>query len=88
VPVPAGVGLPAWLTCFPSFGFLLCAPTGREADCAQPFTDRGLHAAIVGQIDDSGQLALRLGDARATVLDLAVDRVTRLGRRDHGPAPG
>ncbi|MGH3546801.1 MAG: AIR synthase related protein [Pseudonocardiaceae bacterium] len=81
VSVPRGVELPAWLTCFPSFGFLLCAPAGREADCAQPFTDRGLHAAVVGRIDDSGQLALRLGDTCATVFDLAVDDVTRLGRR-------
>lgn len=80
VPVPPGVGLLTWLTCFPSFGFLLCAPAGREAECAQPFLDRGLHAAVVGRIDDSGQLALRLGGASATVLDLAVDDVTRLSR--------
>lgn len=80
VPVPEGVDLAAWLTCFPSFGFLLCVPPGREADCARPFSDRGLHAAVVGRIDDSGQLALRRAGARATVLDLAVDDVTRLGR--------
>jgi uncharacterized protein len=80
VPVPPGVGLAAWLTCFPSFGFLLCAPAGREADCVKPFLDRGLHAAVVGHIDDSGQLALRLGGASATVFDLTVDNVTRLGR--------
>ncbi|MGH3769295.1 MAG: AIR synthase related protein [Pseudonocardiaceae bacterium] len=80
VPTPPCVELRAWLTCFPSFGFLLCSPAGREADCAQPFLDRGLHAVAVGRIDDSGQLALRLGGACATVLDLAVDDVTRLGR--------
>ncbi|MDT7597624.1 MAG: uncharacterized protein QOJ06_3170 [Pseudonocardiales bacterium] len=80
VPVPSGVGLAAWLTCFPSFGFLLCAPAGREGDCAQPFLDRGLSAVVVGRIDDSGLLALRVGGASATVLDLAVDDVTRLGR--------
>jgi uncharacterized protein len=80
VPAPSGVGLAAWLTCFPSFGFLLCAPAGREADCAQPFLDRGLSAAVVGRIDDSGLLALRVGGVSATVFDLAVDDVTRLGR--------
>jgi selenophosphate synthetase-related protein len=80
LPIPRGVDLPAWLTCFPSFGFLLCAPPGREAECAQPFLDRGLHAAVVGRIDDSGRLGLRLASASATVLDLAVDAVTRLGR--------
>jgi selenophosphate synthetase-related protein len=80
VPRPAGIELPAWLTCFPSFGFLLCIPPGREADCAQPFLDRGLHAAVVGRIDDSGRLVLRLAGDCATVLDLAVDDVTRLSR--------
>jgi selenophosphate synthetase-related protein len=80
VPMPSGVGLAAWLTCFPSFGFLLCTPAGREGDCAQPFLDRGLSAVVVGRIDDSGLLALRVGGASATVLDLAVDDVTRLGR--------
>jgi uncharacterized protein len=87
VPVPPGIGLPAWLTCFPSFGFLLCAPAGREADCAQPFTDRGLHAAVIGRIDDSGRLALRLGGVCATVLDLTIDDVTRLSRPQSRPAP-
>jgi uncharacterized protein len=80
LPVPPGVDLAAWLTCFPSFGFLLCVPPGREADCAQPFADRGLHAAVVGRIDDSGLLSLQLARACATVLDLTVDDVTRLGR--------
>jgi selenophosphate synthetase-related protein len=80
LPIPQGVELPDWLTCFPSFGFLLCAPPGREAECAQPFLDRGLHAAVVGRIDDSGRLSLRLTSASATVLDLAVDDVTRLDR--------
>jgi selenophosphate synthetase-related protein len=80
IPIPPGVALPAWLTCFPSFGFLLCVPPGREADCVQPFLDRGLHAAVVGRIDDSGHLALRSAGSCATVFDLAVDDVTRLSR--------
>jgi selenophosphate synthetase-related protein len=80
IPIPPGVALPAWLTCFPSFGFLLCVPPGREADCMQPFLDRGLHAAVVGRIDDSGHLALRSAGSCATVFDLAVDDVTRLSR--------
>lgn len=80
LPAPAGVALPAWLTCFPSYGFLLCAPAGREAECAQPFLDRGLPAAVVGRIDGSGLLSLRLGGQSAPVLDLAASPVTRLQR--------
>jgi len=80
VPVPDGVALADWLTCFPSFGFLLCAPNGREAECAAAFRDRGLHAEVVGRLDDTGELALRLGNAAATVLDLTSAGVTGLAR--------
>lgn len=80
VPVPAGVPLEKWLTCFPSFGFLLCAPAGREAELAAAFTDRGLYAAVVGRLDDSGVLALRRGGETATVLDLATTTITGLAR--------
>lgn len=79
LPVPTGVTLPTWLTCFPSFGFLLCVPPGREQECAAAFLDRGLHAATIGRIDDSGELALRLGAMCATVLDMTVP-ITGLGR--------
>ena len=57
----------AWLTCFPAYGFLLCSPPGRESDCVAAFHARGLDAALVGQIDESGVLALRSADQLATV---------------------
>ena len=69
-PAPDGVPMQDWLTCFPAYAFLLCAPPGREDDCLSAFRTRGLEAAVVGEIDDSGLLALRSGDQRATVLDL------------------
>ncbi|GAA2566831.1 AIR synthase related protein [Pseudonocardia hydrocarbonoxydans] len=80
LPVPDGVDLAAWLTCFPSFGFLLCAPAGREDELVAAFTGRGLHAAALGVLDDSGRLDLRLGQARATVFDVGADAVTGLAR--------
>ncbi len=80
LPVPDGVGLAAWLTCFPSFGFLLCAPAGREEELAGAFTARGLRAAVLGILDDTGLLALRRGDAVATVLDVGAEPVTGLVR--------
>lgn len=80
LPRPADVVLQDWLTCFPAYGFLLCAPPGREADCLAPFHDRGLDAAVVGTIDDSGVLALGAGGVEVAVLDLAVDPVTGLVR--------
>ncbi|HEX2550200.1 MAG TPA: AIR synthase related protein [Nocardioidaceae bacterium] len=78
LPRPAGDPLGWWLTCFPSFGFLLCVPPGREADCVRPFRQRGLEAAVVGEIDGSGQVALRRGPDLATVIDLSTSTVTGL----------
>lgn len=80
LPRPAGVPLERWLACFPSFGFLLCVPPGREADCIRPFRQRGLEASTIGEIDSSGQVALRRGPHRATAVDLATSAVTGLLR--------
>ena len=78
LPRPHDVPLAAWLTCFPAYSFLLCAPAGREQDVLSAFHTRDLEAAVVGTIDDSGLLALRRGDSAATVLDLTVTGITRL----------
>lgn len=80
VPTPDGVDLGAWLTCFPSFGFLLCVPPGREAEAMAAFRERDLAAAVVGRLDDGGQVRLRLGAAVATAFDLRTSPVTRLAR--------
>ncbi|MEJ2885239.1 AIR synthase related protein [Actinomycetospora aeridis] len=82
VPTPAGVDVGDWLTCFPSFCFLLCVPPGREADAVAPFRARGLEAAVVGRIDDTGRVRLRRGDEVAEAFDLTREGVTRLARDD------
>jgi selenophosphate synthetase-related protein len=60
LPRPSGVAMGAWLTTFPCFGFLLCSPAGREEACIRPFHERGLEAAVVGSLDDTGLVRLRL----------------------------
>lgn len=78
VPTPDGVPAGDWLTCFPSFCFLLCVPPCREADALAPFHARGLAAAQVGRIDDTGLVRLRRGAEAATAFDLTRQGVTRL----------
>jgi uncharacterized protein len=80
LPRPIDVPLDRWLGCFPSFGFLLCVPAGREDACMRPFLQRGLAAAVVGKIDTSGQVALRRGPECVTAIDLFTDTVTGLHR--------
>jgi uncharacterized protein len=78
LPRPAAVDLPQWLTCFPCFAFLLCVPGGREEQCASLFSERNLRAAVVGVLDDSGQVRVGLNGRTATVFDLRGESVTGL----------
>jgi len=85
VPVPAGVSLEQWLCCFPCFAFLLCAPAGEEARCLGAFAGRGLAAAVVGTLDDTGLLRLRQAAQEATAFDLGTESVTNLSRSATAP---
>ena len=80
LPAPAGVPLTWWLTCFPSYAFLLCVPAGREPECLAAFEERGLAAAVVGTLDGTGELAITSGGERATVLRIDDAVVTGLPR--------
>jgi selenophosphate synthetase-related protein len=78
LPVPAGVAMGAWLTTFPCFGFLLCSPAGQEEACMEPFWERGLRAAVVATLDDSGVIGFRRRENAAAVFDLCAESVTGL----------
>jgi uncharacterized protein len=88
VPVPAGVSLEQWITCFPCFAFLLCVPAGLERECLRGFADRGLAAAVAGTLDGTGQLRLCSAGRVATAFDLAAESVTNLGRPAARTPPG
>ncbi|HEX7268457.1 MAG TPA: AIR synthase related protein [Streptosporangiaceae bacterium] len=88
VPVPAGVSLEQWITCFPCFAFLLCVPAGLEGECLRAFTDRGLAAAVAGTLDGTGQLRLCSAGRMATAFDLAAESVTNLARPAARTPPG
>jgi selenophosphate synthetase-related protein len=78
LPVPAGVALERWLTCFPCFAFLLCVPPGRVTECLRAFAGRGLAAAPAGTLDDTGIVRVSSGGQAATAFDLNRESVTNL----------
>jgi len=80
LPVPAGVSLEQWVSCFPCFAFLLCVPSGRETECLRAFVGRGLAAAVVGTVDGTGYLRVSSAGEVATVFDLGTESVTNLAR--------
>jgi selenophosphate synthetase-related protein len=81
LPTPAGVPLAAWCNCFPCYGFLLTCEPDRTGACLRSFTGRGLAAARLGTVDNTGRITLTAGDDRQTVLDLSTAPVTGLRRR-------
>jgi selenophosphate synthetase-related protein len=80
VPLPAGVAMFEWLSCFPCYGFLLAVEPDRVGDCLAAFHGRDLAAAQVGVIDGSGQVRLRRGGEVAVAFDLTLEGVTNLRR--------
>jgi hypothetical protein len=78
VPRPEAVPIGQWLTCFPSFAFLLCCPTDRVGECQEAFRVRGLVAEPIGIIDGSGTVALRSGEQTVEVFDLSTEGITGL----------
>lgn len=78
VPVPPGLPLNRWLNCFPCFAFLLSVPDGAAESCAAAFAERGLVAAPIGRLDDSGLVCVSAGGQTATVFDLRSETVTGL----------
>jgi selenophosphate synthetase-related protein len=80
MPVPAGVTVERWVSCFPCLMFLLCVPAGREEECLAAFGRRGLAAAAVGTLDDTGALRICSAGRTETVFDLSRESVTNLAR--------
>ena len=74
LPVPEGAPIEHWLSVFPSYGFLLCAPSDRVEATVARFLDRGLTCAQIGVLDDSGSVRVRAGTHERTVT--AVDGIT------------
>ena len=80
LPVPDGVPLADWLSCFPAYAFLLTCPARRVGACLSGFSRRGLSAEPIGVLDDTGRIVLARDGEETTVFDLAREGVTNLRR--------
>jgi selenophosphate synthetase-related protein len=78
VPLPAGVTIEEWAFAFPSFAFLLCAPSEHAARCVEAFAARRLSAAVVGAVDGTGVIRAHLDEAEEALWDLREGSVTGL----------
>ncbi|CDX50828.1 conserved hypothetical protein [Mesorhizobium plurifarium] len=71
IPAPAGVALDRWLATFPSFGFLISAPSADAAEILPLFTARGISAAIIGAVAEGSEVAIVSEGRRALIRDHA-----------------
>ncbi len=70
VPRPEGVSLDRWLRSFPSFGYLIAAPTDHVDAILGRFHARGIAAADIGGITRGGRVEIASRERVATVWDL------------------
>lgn len=79
IPRPGDVPIDIWVTAFPAYAFLLCAPESRVAECREAFVERGLACEPIADVDDSGVLRVTLDGQTRTLVDLREAGVTGLG---------
>jgi AIR synthase-related protein len=83
---PAGVELESWITCFPSYGYLLAVhPYRREALLQAASPHRDLLCEEIGAFaGGDGELLLRQGDVRCSVWR-SREKLTGFGPLDRDP---
>ncbi|MFO1149544.1 MAG: sll0787 family AIR synthase-like protein [Alsobacter sp.] len=81
---PPGVALERWLASFPSFGFLIAAPSARTPAILDLFGSAGLSAAPIGRVVAGSEVALVSGDRRAVIRDHAKEALMGFGAATEG----
>jgi uncharacterized protein len=76
IPCPPGLSLERWLTCFPSYGFLLSVRPNRVAAVQSHFRQRSLVCEPVGTVKPTRWLKLRSQDTLMPFWDLSQQSLT------------
>lgn len=76
VPRPADVDLSQWLRAYQGCGFVLTCPAESSRQVIDIFAGVGVTAAVVGKVDDTNKMVLRMNGESAEVFDFAVDKIT------------
>jgi len=83
IPAPEGLdpaALPRWLTCFPSYGFVLSVRPQHVAAVLERFRRREIACAVVGDVHARPQLTLHHHGEEALLWDLAAEPFITAGR--------
>jgi hypothetical protein len=68
---PPGIGLDDWLRMYISLGFLVATPRENMAKLEGFVMTHGLSSSIIGVVDDSNEVRLKLGDEESVLFDFS-----------------
>lgn len=81
IPCPLELPLERWLTCFPSYGFLLSIRPGNLAAVESYFRQQDLACAVVGEVQPTAELILRSPGESISFWDLSQQPLTGFSNR-------
>lgn len=81
MPRPQGLALEDWLLSFMSYGFVLAVEPSNSARVLSMFNERGLSAAVIGQVRGDSLVRLRNQDASEVLFDLNREIITGISSR-------
>jgi uncharacterized protein len=76
IPKPDALGLAQWVLCFQSYGFILSVPDDHTDQVLKIFSERGITAAVIGQIHEAPVVELSQNGVHATLFDFNQDTIT------------
>ena len=79
IPTPDGADIIQWLKCYPACGFVCTAENGKEA--VKIFRKHSIEAEIVGEVDDSKLLRLKLGNEEGVFYDFRREGVLGIWKK-------
>ncbi len=79
IPIPAGLGLAAWLKMYPGMGFIVTVKQANVDEVLQVFQKRYLTSAIIGKIVKDRKLIIHSGRDRAVLFDSANESIMGIG---------
>jgi len=86
IPRPQGMELGDWLKMYISTGYVVAAPPGHVEEVLEVFGEHELAASVVGVVNGSRKLVLRLGEESCPVFDFNKDSIVSPPEPPHLPS--
>jgi len=76
IPKPENMDMEQWLKIYPATGYVVTAKPENVRECLETFSQAGITAAAVGEINDSHRLDIHYRSTKSTVFDFGKDIIT------------